>query len=106
VAAALEGAGMLSTCIDDEEQRGYQLGQPAENVLLIDLLRVLRGGREPAQGDPEVASLVEGVLAELEASAAHGAAGRTLADLLGTVPPTRTAASGRPAPVDRSETGG
>jgi membrane protein len=105
VASSLEGAGMLSTRVDDEENRGYQLGRPAESVLLIDLLRVLRGEREPAHGDPRVASLVEGVLAELEEGAARGAGGRTLADLLSAVPPAPEVATA-PAPVDPPETGG
>jgi hypothetical protein len=66
-------------------------------VPVIDVLRVLRGGREPAQGDTRVAALVESVLAELEEGAAKGAAGRTLADLLGGIPPAPL------GPVDPSQ---
>ena len=86
VAGTLESKGILSTRIDKENHRGYQLGRPGESILVVDVLRALRGERERAQGDPRVASLVESVLTELEEGVTAGAAGRTLADVIAALP--------------------
>jgi DNA-binding IscR family transcriptional regulator len=69
-----------------EEEGGYQLGRPAESIPVTTVVRALRGVREKARGDPGVSSAVDGVLGELEAGAEKGAAGRSLADLLASLP--------------------
>ena len=53
---------------------------------MTDVVRALRGVRERSAGDPDVSVAVAGVLGELEAGAEKGVAGRTLADLLASLP--------------------
>ena len=53
---------------------------------MTDVVRVLRGVREGAAGDPDVSAAVAGVLGELDAGAEKAVAGRSLADLLAALP--------------------
>ncbi|MFI5217157.1 MAG: YhjD/YihY/BrkB family envelope integrity protein [Candidatus Limnocylindria bacterium] len=82
----LERAGVVTARGAVEEEGGYQLGRPAESIPVTTVVRALRGVREKARGDPGVSSAVDGVLGELEAGAEKGAAGRSLADLLASLP--------------------
>jgi membrane protein len=82
----LERAGVVTARGAVEEEGGYQLGRPAESIPVTTVVRALRGVRERARGDPGVSSAVDGVLGELEAGAEKGAAGRSLADLLASLP--------------------
>ena len=86
VLAELESAGVVAARGAVEEEGGYQLGRPAENIPVTAVVRALRGVREKARGDSGVSAAVDGVLGELEAGAEKGAAGRTLADLLASLP--------------------
>jgi membrane protein len=86
VLADLEQAGVVTTQGAVEKEGGFQLGRPAESIPVTEVVRALRGVRERAAGDPDVSAAVDGVVGELEAGAEKGAAGRTLADLLASLP--------------------
>jgi membrane protein len=94
VLAELQGARIVSTVGPSEKEGGLQLGRPAEDILVTDVVGVLRGLREPVRGDPVVGDIVERALAELAEGEAKAAAGQTLADLLAGVP-VREAAPAR-----------
>ena len=89
VLADLERAGIVAARGAVEEEGGYQLGRPAEAIPVTEVVAALRGVREKTRGDPEVSVAVEGVLGELDAGAEKGAAGRSLADLLASLPAWR-----------------
>ncbi len=87
VLADLE-SGHLVAALDAPQRVGsWQLGRPAERILVSDVLAALRGPREIAAGDPPLAGAVGQVLAELGEAEAKGAGGRCLADVLEGVPP-------------------
>lgn len=92
VADRLSEAGVLAYRAGDANEETLTLGQPAEQIAVTDVLHALRGEREPSGGDPLAARVVEAVLSELAESAAKGAGGRTLADLLAQLPPLEPAA--------------
>jgi membrane protein len=94
VADRLRAAGILLLQVREAGAEALQLGRPAENVSVQELLAALRGGREPPGGDARLAEIVDHVLHELEAGASQAARSRSLADLLAGLPP-----AGR---VDRS----
>ncbi len=72
----LEGAGILSELADDKRSDLYQLGRPAEQISVGDVLRALRGVREP------LTSAVDRTLEELEKRQRDVTERETLADLL------------------------
>ena len=82
----LEAGGIVSPRGAVELEGGYQLGRPAEDIAILDVIAALRGRLELDSGDAEVQALVDGVLAEIAEGATKSAAGRTLADLLATLP--------------------
>jgi membrane protein len=86
VLAELERGGIVAPRGAAAEEGCYQLGRPAETIPVTEVVAALRGVREKARGDPEVSSVVQGVLGELDAGAEKGAAGRSLADLLAALP--------------------
>ncbi|MCH2170976.1 YihY family inner membrane protein [Myxococcota bacterium] len=87
VLSNLRSAGVLSLREDEGRDECYQLGRPAEGIRVLDVLRGLRGEREPSGGDDAVRRLVGRVVVELEEGARKRAGGMTLADLLKEVPP-------------------
>jgi membrane protein len=87
VLVPLQHARIVSPVEDAQRQDGFQLGRPAERVLVTDVLAALRGSREPASGDAPVSAAVEAILAELREGEAKAAAGQSLADVLERVPP-------------------
>ena len=87
VLAELE-AGRLVAPLDAPERPGtWQLGRPAERILVSDVLAALRGPLELPAGDRPLAGAVAAVLGELAEAEAKGAGGRSLAEVLGEVPP-------------------
>lgn len=64
----------------------YSLGRPAEQIRVLDVLNSLRGERDSG-AEPD--ALVDKVLADLNAAAIAGPAGRSIAELLAT--PTESA---------------
>ena len=98
VAERLLQAGILSVRAQEDRAGGLQLGRPAESVQVVDVLMSLRGDREAAGGDAEVTRLVDTLLEEIEEGAVKGGGGRTLGDLLASLP--------RNAEVDPPETHG
>jgi membrane protein len=88
VLADLEAAGLVAA-LAPAGRAAWQLGRPAERILVADLLAALRGAREVAGGDPALAGAVGQLLAEIDEAAVKGAGGRSLADLLAEIPPAR-----------------
>jgi membrane protein len=87
VLADLE-VGRVVAALDSSEHPGaWQLGRPAERILVSDVLAALRGPREGLAGDPPLASALASVLGELAEAEAKGAGGRSLAEVLEAVPP-------------------
>jgi membrane protein len=70
----------------DDREDDFQLGRPAETILVTDVITSLRGTRARMHGDEAVTRPVEALLAVLNEGEAKGAAGQTLADLLAEVP--------------------
>lgn len=84
----LEVAGVLSATAPRERGVAFQLGRPAEDIRVVEILEGLRGERRVViPGHDEVADLVEGLFGELRGSEAPRAEGRTVADLLQMLPP-------------------
>jgi membrane protein len=96
VLAELEAAKAVAALDPGARGRAWQLGRPAERILVADLLAALRGAREPlVGGDPALGLAVGQLLAEIDEASAKGAGGRSLADALAALPPAR------PAPPSR-----
>jgi membrane protein len=76
ILARLEEAGILSERADETRKDLYQLGRPAEQVSVGDVLCALRGVREP------LTSAVDRTLDELEKRQRDVTERETLADLL------------------------
>ena len=72
--------------ISRRREGGYQLGRPAEDIAVLEVVGALRGSRATVAGDPEVRAVVSTTLSEMDEGASKVAAGRTLADLLGELP--------------------
>lgn len=83
----LEHDGILSERRDRDEHEGYQLGRPAERILVTDVIGCIRGQRQPIRAAAAVAQPVESLLAALSAGEVHSSAGQTVADILETIPP-------------------
>jgi membrane protein len=73
--------------LDGRQSGGWQLGRPAEAILVGDVLGALRGPREAAAGEPALAGAVAALLAELAEAEAKSAGGRSLAEVLAVLPP-------------------
>lgn len=88
VAEQLERAGILIGSADKEG--GYQLGQPAEQVRVADVLAAIRGPRTSEELPPEtpVGRRVREVLRELDAHEAKVSEDHTLRDLLEGLEPS------------------
>jgi membrane protein len=86
VLADLESARVVAA-LDARHGGGWQLGRPAEAILVGDVLGALRGPREPAAGEPALSGAVAELLAELAEAEAKGAGGRSLAEVLAALPP-------------------
>ena len=90
---AFEKAGIVNLCGSGESESRFQLGRPAENVLVGDVLAAVRGGRSreaaAAVGDPAVRETLERVEQVLSAedAAARPVQERSLAQLLEGMPP-------------------
>jgi membrane protein len=84
----LEAADIVAARAGDERIIPYQLGRPAEDITIGDVLVALRGPRRPEDGHEQAptAQAVGSVLADIERCVAPVADGRTLADVLETVP--------------------
>lgn len=83
----LEGARILSRSGGGDGPEGFQLGRPAEQIRVADVLEALRGPRETRIGDREVASQVASVLGEVDRCVAKAAASRSLRDMLEALGP-------------------
>jgi len=81
----LENAGIVAQKGGQDRDDDYQLGRPAEGILITDIIRSLRGDRVRIRGDETVARPVEALLSAMAEGEAKGAAGHTLAELLDEV---------------------
>jgi len=88
VLADLESAHVVAALDPAECPGAWQLGRPAERILVSDVLAALRGPREIPAGDPPLADAVAAVLGELAEAEAKGAGGRSLAEILEAAPST------------------
>ena len=93
VLRALEAAGVVSPRGAVELEGGYQLGRPAEDIAVLDVIAALRGRLEAVSGPSQVRELVGRVMGEIEEGAIKSAAGRSLADLLALLPALEEAES-------------
>ncbi len=98
ILSTLEAAGVVSPRGPGDLGGGYQLGRPAEDIALLDVVGALRGRLEAAAGDSGLRELVGRVMAEIEEGASKSAAGRTLADLLALLPDQEVGGSEALAP--------
>jgi membrane protein len=78
----LEDAGIVSTRTDGEQTDAFQLGKPAGNVRVGDVLAALRGDRGRAMANGRIAAVVDATLADLERSQREGGSRDTLESLL------------------------
>ena len=85
VLVPLESAGIVTALAAAGKESGYQLGRPADDIAIPDVIGALRGPREAMRGDARVNDAVESLLSELAEAEAKSAAGETLADLLGRI---------------------
>ncbi len=82
IVVPLRAGGILSAIAGADKEEGLQLGRPAEDIAVVDVLAALRGAREPLRGDRLVSGVVEALLDELDEGEAKAAAGQSLADLV------------------------
>jgi len=78
----LEDAGIVTEVGGENRGEGFQLGRPAGQIQVTDVIRSLRGERENTLADEEVARPVNALIAAMKEGEAKGAGGRTLEDLL------------------------
>ena len=96
----LSDAGIIAEAGGEDRERVFQLGRPAEDVTVADVLAAIRGGRRahertpasrgqrPRAHDLEACDrAVDEVLGELDEAIAPVASERSLADLLANLPP-------------------
>lgn len=87
VAEKLEAAGLLIA--SGEREGGYQLGRPAEQVRVADVLVAIRGERASrALPESAVGRRVQEVVREIDANEAKASEAHTLRDLLEGVEPS------------------
>jgi len=82
----LEAAGIVSRRGESAAEEAFQLGRPSSRIRVMDVLVALRGQREPIGEDPG-SVVVDRLLADLDAAAAHAQGAQTLAELLAGAPP-------------------
>jgi len=82
----LEGAGVVARLAAAERDGGYQLGRPAEDISVSEVLAALRGRRGPVPAGGATADAVERVLQDLEAHEAQVADTRKLSEVIASVP--------------------
>ncbi|MFQ5416946.1 MAG: YhjD/YihY/BrkB family envelope integrity protein, partial [Myxococcota bacterium] len=82
----LDKAGVVAARGGDDRGEGYQLGRPAETILVTDVIAAVRGVREPIGADASIRRPVEEMLTALAEAEVQSAAGHTLADILHGVP--------------------
>jgi len=80
--AHLERAGIVAEIGGENRDEDFQLGRPASQVAVTDVMRCLRGDREHVLGDESIARPVNSLIAAMNEGEAKGAGGRTLEDLL------------------------
>ena len=85
VLVPLQNSGVVAALAGARKEGGYQLGRPAEDISIPDVIGAVRGRREAMRGDARVNETVESVLCELAEGEVKAAAGETLADLLGRI---------------------
>ncbi len=85
VLVPLQNSGVVAALAGARKEGGYQLGRPAEDISIPDVIGAVRGRREAMRGDARVNETVESVLSELAEGEVKAAAGETLADLLGRI---------------------
>jgi membrane protein len=94
----LERAGIVSPYGREDEEERFQLGRPAEEITVADVIYAIRGGRSAKRDAVEIgradsaARVAGAVLAEME-SRVESIATRTLSDLLASVPAAAAASS-------------
>jgi membrane protein len=81
VLAQLEAAGILARRGGSLAEDAFQLGQPAEQIRVVDILEALRGVRESTAGNG-TAAVVGRLLENLDHATVSGGGARTLAELL------------------------
>jgi membrane protein len=90
VLALLEDEQIVSPCTPEGREPGYQLGRPAGDIRLADVLAAVRGAPElPAhrgEAPTDAAQAVGEAVGEMIRAAEPIASGRSLADLLTTLP--------------------
>ncbi|MEE8580453.1 MAG: YhjD/YihY/BrkB family envelope integrity protein [Myxococcota bacterium] len=83
----LENAGIVSACAGSDREGTFQLGAPAADISVADVLVALRGRRESTlAGQQRTSDAVQALLDEVEGSVASIAGKRSLADLLSRGP--------------------
>ncbi len=81
VMGELEEAGIVVPSAG-EPVGGHQIGRPLERIRVEDVLAAMRGPRDAAIGDSEVARVVSEVLGQVDRSASQVSELRTLRDLV------------------------
>lgn len=81
----LEEEGIVAETGGDNRAEGFQLGRPAETILVTDIIHCLRGDREHVLGDEAIAGPVDALITAMTEGEAKGAGGRTLANLLAEI---------------------
>jgi len=85
ILAQLETAGILARRGGSSDEDAFQLGQPAEQIRVADVLTALRGARVATNGNGS-AAVGERLLGDLELATVSGGGDRTLSELLAEVP--------------------
>ena len=89
VLQVLEREGIVSLCSNGDRERGYQLGRPAADIAVRDVLTSIRGLPRLPAGDEEVAdtaNVIASVVGDLARAAEPIAGDRSLEDLLRALP--------------------
>ena len=88
----LMAVGILAETVRGGRGHAFQLGRPADDIALADILLGLRGERRAVViGEDEVNDLVEGIIGELRGLESPFVDGRTLSDLMQNLSPRELA---------------
>ena len=88
----LMAVGILAETVRGGRGHAFQLGRPADDIALADILLGLRGERRAVViGEDEVNDLVEGIIGELRGIESPFVDGRTLSDLMQNLSPREPA---------------